>query len=100
MTSTANHSSLIFMGRRVCSIRTYVLAGLLLVPAFVFGAATLLSLVPAAHAGQPVDLALVLVTDVSRSIDDSEFQLEKGPHGREMPDALRQASPVRQAKSG
>ncbi len=25
----------------------------------------------------PVDVALVLVTDVSRSIDDSEFQLEK-----------------------
>ena len=27
--------------------------------------------------GSPVDVALVLVTDVSRSIDDSEFQLEK-----------------------
>ncbi len=32
---------------------------------------------PAAHAAQEVDLALVLVTDVSRSIDDSEFKLEK-----------------------
>ena len=31
----------------------------------------------AAGAGEPVDLALVLVTDVSRSIDDSEFDLEK-----------------------
>lgn len=31
---------------------------------------------PAAAAGQ-VDVALVLVTDVSRSIDDSEFELEK-----------------------
>jgi hypothetical protein len=31
----------------------------------------------AVHAAPPVDLALVLVTDVSRSIDDSEFQLEK-----------------------
>jgi hypothetical protein len=40
---------------------------------------TILTLVGAAHAGQPVDLALVLVTDVSCSIDDSEFQLEK--HG-------------------
>ncbi len=32
---------------------------------------------PPACAGEPVDLALVLVTDVSRSIDDSEFDLEK-----------------------
>ena len=32
----------------------------------------------AARAGEPVDLMLVLVTDVSRSIDDSEFTLEKG----------------------
>ncbi len=33
--------------------------------------------VAGAWAGQSVDLALVLVTDVSRSIDDSEFNLEK-----------------------
>ena len=33
--------------------------------------------VPAACAAEPVDVALVLVTDVSRSIDDSEFELEK-----------------------
>ena len=32
---------------------------------------------PAAYAADTVDLALVLVTDVSRSIDDSEFKLEK-----------------------
>ncbi len=32
---------------------------------------------PAARAAEPVDLALVLVSDVSRSIDDSEFELEK-----------------------
>jgi hypothetical protein len=32
---------------------------------------------PATAAETPVDVALVLVTDVSRSIDDSEFQLEK-----------------------
>jgi len=32
---------------------------------------------PAARAADDVDLALVLVTDVSRSIDDSEFKLEK-----------------------
>jgi hypothetical protein len=38
----------------------------------------LASLWPAVpRAGEPVDLALVLVTDVSRSIDDSEFDLEK-----------------------
>jgi hypothetical protein len=30
-----------------------------------------------ARAGQPVDVALALVTDVSRSIDDSEYDLEK-----------------------
>jgi Protein of unknown function (DUF1194) len=34
-------------------------------------------LVPAARAADDVDVALVLVTDVSRSIDDSEFTLEK-----------------------
>ena len=32
---------------------------------------------PAAHAAEDVDVALVLVSDVSRSIDDSEFTLEK-----------------------
>ncbi|MDR3538630.1 MAG: DUF1194 domain-containing protein [Acetobacteraceae bacterium] len=32
---------------------------------------------PRAHAADDVDVALVLVTDVSRSIDDSEFKLEK-----------------------
>ena len=36
-----------------------------------------LALAPAAHAAQGVDLTLVLVSDVSRSIDDSEFKLEK-----------------------
>ncbi len=29
------------------------------------------------RAGEPVDVALALVTDVSRSIDDSEYELEK-----------------------
>jgi hypothetical protein len=33
--------------------------------------------VPVARAAEDVDLALVLVTDVSRSIDDSEYKLEK-----------------------
>jgi hypothetical protein len=36
-----------------------------------------LCLMPAARAAESVDIALVLVTDVSRSIDDSEFVLEK-----------------------
>jgi hypothetical protein len=36
-----------------------------------------LMLGPARAASPPVDVALVLVTDVSRSIDDSEFLLEK-----------------------
>ena len=30
-----------------------------------------------AHAGEPVDLALVLAVDVSRSIDDHEFELQR-----------------------
>ena len=42
-------------------------------------AAFLLLMPMAAHAAETVDLALVLVTDVSRSIDDFEFALEK--HG-------------------
>lgn len=37
----------------------------------------LLGSVAARAAPEPVDVALVLVTDVSRSIDESEFQLEK-----------------------
>jgi hypothetical protein len=40
--------------------------------------ALLLLLIPlTARAAEPVDVALVLVTDVSRSIDDSEYDLEK-----------------------
>ncbi len=37
----------------------------------------LVSLGPPARAADPVDLALVLVSDVSRSIDDREFDLQK-----------------------
>ena len=39
--------------------------------------AACLVLTPPARASDSVDLTLVLVTDVSRSIDDSEFKLEK-----------------------
>ena len=39
--------------------------------------AALLTMAPAARAAENVDLVLVLVTDVSRSIDDAEFKLEK-----------------------
>ena len=39
--------------------------------------AAFLAAAPAAHAAENVDLTLVLVTDVSRSIDDAEFKLEK-----------------------
>ena len=35
------------------------------------------SFIAASRAAAPVDVALVLVTDVSRSIDDGEFKLEK-----------------------
>jgi hypothetical protein len=41
--------------------------------------ALLLLWTASARAAEPVDLALVLVSDVSRSIDDSEFDLQK--HG-------------------
>jgi hypothetical protein len=37
----------------------------------------LLAVPVSAHAGEPVDVALVLVSDVSRSIDDSEFEMQK-----------------------
>ncbi|MBV9812108.1 MAG: DUF1194 domain-containing protein [Acetobacteraceae bacterium] len=37
----------------------------------------LLFLATSARAAEPVDVALVLVSDVSRSIDDSEFDLQK-----------------------
>lgn len=36
-----------------------------------------IALAPAAHAGEPVDMELVLVVDVSLSIDDEEYRLEK-----------------------
>ena len=51
--------------------------------------ALLLSLLPAlpARAAEPVDLALVLVSDVSRSVDDSEFQLEKQGYAAAFNDA-------------
>lgn len=39
--------------------------------------AVCLGLLPCAASAENVDLALVLVSDVSRSIDDSEFKLEK-----------------------
>ncbi len=43
-----------------------------------FAVSTLLLLsVHPVHAGEAVDVALALVTDVSRSIDDSEYELEK-----------------------
>lgn len=47
----------------------------------------LLSLPVLAHAAEPVDVALVLVTDVSRSIDDSEYQIEKQGYGAAFTDA-------------
>ena len=52
-----------------------------------------LALAPPARAADTVDLTLVLVTDVSRSIDDSEFRLEKDGYAaaftsREVIDAI------------
>ena len=44
---------------------------------FVLLFACCLAIAPVAHATDSVDLTLVLVSDVSRSIDDSEFKLEK-----------------------
>ena|SRR5690349_9312507 len=39
--------------------------------------AACLALAPAARASESVDLTLVLVSDVSRSVDDAEYKLEK-----------------------
>jgi hypothetical protein len=47
----------------------------------------ILCLASSAHAAESVDVALVLVTDVSRSIDDSEFQLEKQGYAAALTDA-------------
>ena len=64
--------------------------------------ALLLLLVPAcvaalpASAADPVDVALVLVSDVSRSVDDSEFTLEK--HGYS--DALADPRVIAAIKGG
>ena len=41
------------------------------------GMLLLLMLVAPVRAAEPVDLALVLVSDVSRSVDDAEFRLQK-----------------------
>ena len=44
---------------------------------FVLFLTAFIAAAPTARAAESVDLALVLVSDVSRSIDDSEFKLEK-----------------------
>ena len=62
--------------RGVC--RLAILAMFALAPVFDPGVA---------KAGQIVDVALVLVSDVSRSIDDSEFQLQKQGYLRAFNDA-------------
>lgn len=58
--------------------------------------ATLLLLLPLATspapAAEPVDLALVLVSDVSRSIDDSEFILQKEGYAAAFADPRVQAA--------
>ena len=55
--------------------------------------AFLLLLLPlVAWAAEPVDLALVLVSDVSRSIDDSEFQLQKEGYAAAFADPRVQAA--------
>jgi hypothetical protein len=46
----------------------------------------------AAHAAEPVDLALVLVSDVSRSIDDSEFDMQKQGYSAAFQDPRVQAA--------
>ncbi len=40
----------------------------------------------AARAAEPVDMTLVLVSDVSRSVDDSEFQMEKAGYAAALND--------------
>ena len=53
----------------------------------------LLLLVPVlARAAEPVDLALVLVSDVSRSVDDTEFRLQKEGYAAAFADPRVQAA--------
>ena len=47
----------------------------------------LLGLPLAGYAAEPVDVALVLVSDVSRSVDDTEFKMEKAGYGTALLDA-------------
>jgi len=77
MTATTNPGSMRPIAATSRGIAADIRVGCSLIAAFLLSSVVFLSLGPAAHAGQSVDLALVLVTDVSRSIDDSEFQLEK-----------------------
>jgi Protein of unknown function (DUF1194) len=49
-------------------------------------AAVLLLLVPAARAAEPVDLLLVLASDVSRSVDAEKFELQRRGYGHAMAD--------------
>ena len=51
------------------------------------------------HAGEPVDVALVLVSDVSRSIDDSEFRLQKEGYAAALNDP-RVVSAIRNGANG
>ncbi len=46
----------------------------------------LLLLAGTARAAEPVDMTLVLVSDVSRSVDDSEFQMEKSGYAAALND--------------
>jgi hypothetical protein len=49
-------------------------------------AAVLLLLAPAARAAEPVDLLLVLASDVSRSVDAEKFELQRRGYGHAMAD--------------
>ena len=65
-------------------------------PSLLFLTAFILA-APTARAAENVDIALVLVSDVSRSIDDSEFKLEKDGYAaaftsKEVIDAIRGGS--------
>lgn len=59
----------------------------------IFAALLALLLLPGlARAAEPVDLALVLVSDVSRSVDDAEFRLQKQGYAAAFSDPRVQAA--------
>ena len=68
----------------------------LLVRAFLL--ATILALAPVARAAEPVDLLLVLAADVSRSVDNEKFKLQREGYAAAIADNTRARGDQRRAQ--